>query len=118
MRKLFQIFVKYNISISLTKTFLSYPNINLLSYKVDSLGIATPEDKLKAIRSLSYPTTLGDLKHYLSLANYLRNYVYHFAQLAQPLQVLKILLLKQALNKGNPRRIYTLTHKLIEPTAL
>ena len=40
--------------------------------------MATAKDKLKAIRTLRYSTTLGDLEYYLGLANYLRSYVYYF----------------------------------------
>ena len=53
--------------------------MNLLNRRVDSLGMATLENKLEAIRSLSYPTTLSNLEYYLDLASYLRNYIYYFA---------------------------------------
>ena len=52
LRELFSLLVRYNISISPHKTFLSYPNVNLLGRKVDSLGMATSDDKLAAIRNL------------------------------------------------------------------
>ena len=79
LRTLFQLFVRNNISISSGKTFLDYPNINLLGRRVDFFGIATAEDKLEAIKSLRYPATLEDLEHYLGLTGYLRSYVHHFA---------------------------------------
>ena len=118
LRSLFELFVKHNISISPTKTFLGYPNVNLLGRRVDSFGLATAEDKLEAIKALKYPTTLGGLEHYLGLAGYLRDNIHYYAQLAQPLQALKTSLLKQAPSKGNPRRAYVSAHKLDEPTAL
>ena len=107
LRQLFQIFVEYNISISPTKTFLGYPNVKLLGRRVDSLGMATPEDKLKAISEITYPATLGDLEHYLGLTGYLRQYVHFYAQLASPLQDLKTRLLKEAPVKGTERRVYS-----------
>ena len=116
LRQLFELFVEHNISISPTKTFLGYPNVNLLGRRVDSFGLATAEDKLEAIKALKYPSTLGDLEHYLGLAGYLRNHVHYFAQLAQPLQALKTSLLKQAPTKGNPRRAYASSYKLGKPS--
>ena len=67
LRELFQLFVDYNISISPTKTYLGYPDVNLLGQRVESLGLTSPEDKLRAISNLRYPTTLGALEHYLGL---------------------------------------------------
>ena len=107
LRKLFLLLTEHNIAISPTKTFLNYPNINLLGRKVDSFGMATAEDKLKAISAIIYPATLGDLEHYLGLTGYLRSAVHYYAQLASPLQALKTLLLKEAPSKGNLRRAYS-----------
>ena len=43
LRTLFEIFLKYNISISPTKSFLNYPNMALLGQWVNSLGLMTSE---------------------------------------------------------------------------
>lgn len=86
--------MEYNISILSGKTFLGYPNINLLNRRVDFFNIATANNKLKAISKIVYPRTLGDLKYYLGLIEYLRSSVYYYAQLASPLQKLKTRLLK------------------------
>ena len=116
LKRLFQLLVENNISIAPEKTFLGYPNVNLLGRHVDSLGMATAEDKLKAISKLSYPATLGDLEHYLGLTGYLRSSVHYYAQLAAPLQNLKTRLLKEAPTKGNPRRAYSSRFKLPLPS--
>lgn len=118
LRQLFQLFVEHNISISPTKTFLGYPNVNLLGRRVDSFGMATAEDKLKAISDIVYPSTLGDLEHYLGLTGYLRSSVHYYAQLASPLQDLKTRLLKEAPTKGNPRRAYSSKCHLPKPSML
>lgn len=41
----FEIFVAYNISIKLTKTFLNYPDVGLLGQEVNTLGLTTAKDK-------------------------------------------------------------------------
>lgn len=93
---LFKIFLHYNISIKLTKSFLNYPDVGLLGQRVNSLGLTTSDKKLKAIRLLTYPNTLGALKYYLGLIGYLRRYIHFYAQLAAPFQELKTLLFRHA----------------------
>ena len=115
LRELFQLFVDYNISISPTKTYLGYPDVNLLGQRVNSLGLTSSEDKLRAISKLRYPKTLGALEHYLGLTGYLRQYVHYYAQLAKPLQELKTTLLKESPSiAGRPRKRYSST-KLLPP---
>ena len=109
LQRLFQLLSKYNIAIAPTKTFLNYPNINLLGRKVDLFDMATAEDKLKAISEIAYPTTLGNLEHYLGLTCYLRNHVHYYAQLSSPLQALKTLLLN---NQGSQRRLFSSRQRL------
>jgi len=78
LRALFRLLVNYNIVIVFKKTFLGYPDINLLGRRVNSLGITTVKDKLKAISTLNYPSTLKDLEYYLNLIGYLRSSVYYY----------------------------------------
>lgn len=75
----FDIFFKYNISIKPTKFFLNYLDVGFLSQQVNSLGLTTLEEKLKAIRLLTYPNILGTLEYYLGLTGYFRNYIYFYA---------------------------------------
>lgn len=112
---LFEIFVTYNISIQPTKSFLNYPDIGFLGQRVDSLGLTTAEDKLQAIKLLTYPDTLGVLQYYLCLTGYLRSYIQFYAQLTKPLQVFKTSLLKEASIVGQQRRAYASKTKLGAP---
>ena len=61
LRELFQVFTSVNVSISPTKTFLGYPDINLLGQRVNSFRLLTALEKLKAISLLTYPSTVGNL---------------------------------------------------------
>lgn len=101
LRILFDIFLKYNIAIKLTKSYLNYPDIDLLGQQVNSLGLTNSDEKLKVMRLLRYPKTLGVLKFYLGLTRYLRSYIHFYAQLALPIQALKTSLLKKALRAAN-----------------
>ena len=104
LQTLFEIFPKYNISISPTKSYLNYPDLALLGQRVNSLGLTTLEQKLEVIRFLSYPETLGALKYYLGLTGYLRSYIHFYAQLATPLQSLKTALLRGAPLSGQQQK--------------
>ena len=116
LRTLFEIFLKYNISISPTQSYLNYPDMVLLGQRVNSLGLTTLEQKLEAIQLLSYPETFGALEYYLGLTGYLRSYIHFYAQLAAPLQSVKTALLRDAPLGGQQRRAYASKTKLGSPT--
>ena len=63
LRILFDIFRYYNISIKPTKSYLNYPDVGLLGQRVNFLGLNTSEEKLRAIRLLTYPDTLEALEY-------------------------------------------------------
>ena len=52
LRQLFELFTKFNITISSIKIFLRYSNVNLLDRKVNSFNLISSEDKLKVISNL------------------------------------------------------------------
>ena len=54
LRSIFQIFSKINISIKLTKVFLSYSNVNLFNQKINVLKLSTTNEKLKVITDLKF----------------------------------------------------------------
>lgn len=98
------------------KSFFNYPNVGFLEQRVNSLGLTTSDKKLKTIRLLAYPDTLGALEYYLGLTGYLQSYIHFYAQFAAPLQELKTSLLRHALVTGQQRRIYASKTKLGPPT--
>ena len=116
LRILFEIFLHYNISIKPIKSYLNYPDVGLLGQQVNSLGLTTSDEKLKAIRLLRYPETLGALEYYLGLTGYLKSYIHFYAQMTSPLQALKTRLLKDTLESGQQRRAYASKTKLGPPS--
>ena len=113
---LFEIFLRYHIFIKPTKSYLNYPDVGLLGQQVNSLGLITSDEKLKAIRFLRYLETLGALEYYLGLTGYLRSYIHFYVQLASFLQAFKTRLLKGAPETGQQRRIYVSKTKLVPPS--
>lgn len=116
LRILFDIFLRYNIAIKPTKSYLNYPDVGLLGQRVNSLGLTTSDEKLKVVRLLRYSETLEALEYYLGLTGYLRSYIYFYAQLASPLQALKTSLLKRAPESGQQRQAYASKTRLEAPS--
>lgn len=113
---LFEIFLRYNISIKPTKSYLNYSDIGLFGQRVNSLGLTTSDKNLKGIRLLRYPETLGALEYYPGLMGYLRSDIHFYAQLASSLQALKTRLLKNVPETSQQRKTYALKTKL-RPTS-
>ena len=111
------------ITLSPNKSFLGYPSVSLLGQRVDSLGLSTSEEKIKAIQALRFPRTLRDLEIYLGMTGWLRSSIRNYAQLAKPLQERKTLLTKALptnsegqQSKGNARKRQSGRAQLSEPT--
>jgi hypothetical protein len=95
LQAVFQLLRKYHISLKPEKAFIGYPSVQLLGQKVDSFGLTTSEEKLRAITQLEFPKTLRQLETYLGMTGYLRHYIPYYAQLVEPLQARKTLLNRQ-----------------------
>ncbi|AEO66276.1 uncharacterized protein THITE_2045437, partial [Thermothielavioides terrestris NRRL 8126] len=59
---------KVYIHISIEKSFIAYPSIRLLSYIVNSEGVAKIDDRIAVFKKLKFPNTLKTLEQYLSIA--------------------------------------------------
>ena len=95
-----------NIKLAPKKSFIGYPSIKLLGQRVDALGLSIAEEKLTAISQLEFPKTLKDLETYLGMTGYLRQYAPYYAQIAEPLQKRKTLLVRTLRKdvEGNARK--------------
>lgn len=116
LRKIFDVLSANNISINPKKAFIGYPSVNLLGQRVNSLGLSTDEEKLKAIATLSFPTNLSKLETYLGLTGWFRDYIEGYAGKAKPLQDRKTALLKPSPKAGHARKSYSARTKIIDPT--
>ena len=68
------------------KSFFAYPSVPLLGQRVNTLRMATAEAKLATITQLAFLRSLKNLKAYLGLTGYLRQYIPYYAQVAKPFQ--------------------------------
>jgi hypothetical protein len=100
------LFDRIGMTIKGAKTFLGYPSIVLLGQRVNGFGMTTSEERVAAIRNLTFPKTLKDLETYLGCTGWLRQYIPYYAQLTEPLQNRKTRLLRKGPKAGAARKDY------------
>ena len=119
----FGTFSRKNIAISPTKSFISYPSVELLGFYVDSFGLTTTSEKVAAFKQLEFLGTLKALEHYIGATGFLRHLIPYYAKLLEPLQGRKTALLAQGrksgqLETGNQgKRVAYCSRTSFEPTA-
>lgn len=77
------------VTLNLSKCDFAQPSVRLLGHTVSRLGLSTPEERAKAIRTLAFPTNLQQLETGLGSFGYYQKFCPFFAHLAAPLQELK-----------------------------
>ena len=92
--QIFSLFVKLNITLKFFKTYLKYFIISLLKQKIDRFKLSIAQEKLIVIFKLRFSRTLKDLKIYLDMIEWLRDYVSYYVQKFDVLKKRKIMLLK------------------------
>ena len=110
--KIFELFRKMNIVLKFSKIYLEYPTVALLDQKIDSFELIIVEKKLKVISKLRFLATLKQLETYLSLIEWMRDYVSYYAQLSNSLQIRKTLMLKDSSIKSNARKRFSSDSRL------
>ncbi len=118
LNHLFALFEKLNITLKTKKTYLEYFNISLLKQKVNSLKFTIAENKLKTIVKLSFSKILKDLKKYLEVIDWLRNYVTYYAQKSKSLQKRKTNLLKEESIKKKSRKFFSVKILIENPSTV
>ena len=87
LRFIFSTFEKINIYLLSRKSFLNYSSVQLLNQKIDVLKLITTKEKLAIIANLFFSKTLAQLKKYLDLIEYLRQYIIYYINITKSLQL-------------------------------
>ena len=95
-----------NIIIKFKKAFLNYSTMQLLNQKINFFELVIAKDKLWIIFKLRFLRNLQQLKTYLSLIKWLRNYIFYYADIFKSLQKRKIKFLKKDFVAESARKAY------------
>ena len=79
---------KANLRLKPSKCYFAKKQVKLLGYTVSQSGFKPDPDKTAAIQALSPPTTVKQVRSFLGMANYYRNCIPNYANIASPLTTL------------------------------
>lgn len=85
LRKLFERFREFNLTLNPEKCTFMKPEIKFLGHELSKEGIKPLEDNLKKIADFPVPTTVKKVRRFHGLISYYRKYIEHFSELAIPL---------------------------------
>ena len=85
LRLLLERFQKYQVRINPGKCVFGASSLTFLGHIISPEGISPLPEKVKALQDLQPPTSLRQLRHFLSLLNYYRRFIPHCADLLSPL---------------------------------
>ena len=85
---IFERFRKHKITSNPDKVHLSDSKLEFVGHEFTHDGTQFSKNKTNGVNNTPIPTTKGDLKKFLGIANYFREHVRKHPMLAQPLQLL------------------------------
>ena len=85
LRQVFERLKKAKLKLSPKKCILYQREVRYLSHVVSEQGISPDPSKVEAIKSWPRPTTISEVKSFLGLCSYYRQFVPSFADVAHPL---------------------------------
>lgn len=100
LHHIFKLFTSKNIAISPQKSFVGYPNVELLGFRVDGFGLSNTADRIAAYKQLDFPKNLKALEQYIGSTGFLRHLIPYYAQLVEPLQKRKVTMLAEGRKEG------------------
>ena len=97
LRELFRTLLAAGMTISPTKCLVGVNTVDFLGHRLEEGLIVLHEDKVTKIRDAPRPTTKKQVRSFMGLAGYYRDFISNFAALAAPLSNLK--------RKGQPNKV-------------
>lgn len=75
LKKVFDRFNKFGISLNVSKCCFGQSNLEFLGYNVTTDGIQPLEEKVRAIKEFPKPQTVDQLRRFLGILNFYRNHI-------------------------------------------
>ena len=88
LRELLKCMRKHNISLNLSKCRFAMSQVDFLGYNISKDGVKPQKRLSEAIRNFQRPASKKDLKRFLGMASYYREFIEMFADTASPLHKL------------------------------
>ncbi|KHE79304.1 hypothetical protein GE21DRAFT_1221286, partial [Neurospora crassa] len=79
----FDLFILKNIAFSLKKLYITYLNIELLGFKVDTLGLSITDERIIVFRNLEFPNTLKSLEKYISVLGFIQYFIPYYTKIVE-----------------------------------
>ncbi|KFM71017.1 Transposon Ty3-I Gag-Pol polyprotein, partial [Stegodyphus mimosarum] len=89
LQEVFSLLKEAGLTINASKCKFATKELKYLGYKISQKGIETQDSKIKAIKSFPPPKTAKKLSSFLGLCSYYRSFIKDFANIVEPLLVLK-----------------------------
>jgi len=80
LHAIFELLDFKEITLLSKKFYIDYSTITLLKQKIDAFELIVVANKIATIKKLNFSYDLIDLKLYLELTRYLRNYIFYYVQ--------------------------------------
>ncbi|AEO67781.1 uncharacterized protein THITE_2051656, partial [Thermothielavioides terrestris NRRL 8126] len=78
LETIFSFFKKKNISITLAKSYIVYPSVELLNFYVNRFRLTNIEHYIAAFRNLAFPNNLKAVEQYISVLEFLCHLILYY----------------------------------------
>ena len=85
LKKVFEIFTKYNLSINLQKCKFFKEEVEVLGHVLTTDGLKTAPSKVQSIALWERPNNINELRSFLGLTSYYRKFIKNYSIRANPL---------------------------------
>ena len=85
MKLLLQRYRECGIQLKFSKCHWFKTQVKFLAHLINQSGILTDSSKIERIKNLPIPRDIKSLRRFVGMCNYYRNFIEHFADIANPL---------------------------------
>ena len=85
LKDLFDRLKTANIKIKTSKCNIASDNLMFLGYRITSEGVCIDDSRIKSLKNYPKPTKAKNVKEFLGLTGYYRQFIQHYADIVDPL---------------------------------
>lgn len=85
LKKVLQILREQNLTLNLKKCTFLTTSVEFLGFEIERDTVKPGKDKMKAVENFPVPTTVKNVRQFLGLTGYFRQFVQNYAAIAKPL---------------------------------